>query len=80
MQQVIGKIVSWQMEAVELRFFPCGGYTSGNGTGFGIFAWSKRRQEEIWDSFRRLIDAARREKPEIFDCRGFVSPSAALKD
>ena len=47
-------------EAVELRFFHVADIHLGMEPDLG-FAWSKRRQEEIWDSFRRLIDAARRE-------------------
>lgn len=51
-------------EAVKLRFFHVADVHLGMEPDLG-FSWSKRRQEEIWDSFRRLIDAARREKPEL---------------
>lgn len=61
-----------------MRFFHVADVHLGMEPDLG-FAWSKRRQEEIWDSFRRLIDAARREKPELLLIAGFVSPSTAFE-
>ena len=47
-----------------MRFFHVADVHLGMEPDLGC-PWSKRRQEEIWDSFRRLIDRVREEKPEV---------------
>lgn len=47
-----------------MRFFHVADVHLGMEPDLGC-PWSKRRQEEIWDSFRRLIDRVRTEKPQV---------------
>ena len=51
-------------EAEGLRFFHVADVHLGMEPDLGC-PWSKRRQEEIWESFRRLVDRVREEKPEM---------------
>lgn len=47
-----------------MRFFHIADVHLGMEPDLGC-PWSGRRKEEIWESFRKLVETARREKPEL---------------
>lgn len=47
-----------------MRFFHIADVHLGMEPDLG-YAWSRRRKQEIWESFERLIETARREKPDL---------------